>query len=113
MGLERLKKELLQSAREFYYRHICATYPIYRQLNIANGIEGGIEEMKTFISSARDEEHALESVITSLADCTIKSEFVASAFASNNDMHAFIVSKLPGLTTETQKLAVAVALQTI
>jgi len=108
MELATLKSSLKATARAWYHEMICAEYPIYKQINLSNGLEEGLADMKTYVGGKQTEEHALETAIDALTVTDVYDDFSTD---SDANMKAFVASKMATLTTDDQKICIAIGLQ--
>lgn len=110
MTLSELKSKLIMSVKMYYSKRIYQSYPIWKQTNIVRLGGSDLATMSSFIDGKKAEIDTLELDINTLADTLIKDNFTTGSDAS---MCSYVASFLPNLTTDEQKLSVAVAIQSI
>jgi hypothetical protein len=107
MTLSELKEILKTSAHGFYKQTIYSNYPLETQLNVANGIETEAD-MVSYISGKKTEYSNLIDSIDSLSTTGIYDNFTTDTDAN---MKIYVAGIMTDLTTDDQKICVAVGLQ--
>ena len=109
MTLQDLKDGLKIQAHGYYKHLIYSQYDTETQLNVANGIETEAD-MATYISGKKVEYAALGVAIDALADTAIYDNFTTD---TDSNMKAYVAGIMTTLTTDDQKVCVAVGLQNV
>lgn len=110
MTIADFRAALLVQCKRIYQNAIYAVYAPHTQVNIVAGIEGDLAAFRKYIAGQQAEFSELKTAIANLKDTAIHEKFAPQ---SDERMLAYIGDFLPSLTTDAQKMAIIVALQSV
>lgn len=110
MTLDELKSQLINKCKTYYQEDIYGVYPNHTQHNIMAGLESGLDEMKTYITTSKNEFTVLKDAINALNTTDLLTNFHTD---SDANMMTYVYGYLSSLTTDRQKMAIIIGLQGI
>lgn len=108
MLLTNLKQRLGQLLKQQLKLKLADQYDAQDMVSIIAGIEGDITALKNELQQVKQTKQILQDAVQALSDTSLLDEFHTD---SDANMIAFVASKMPGLTTDEQRLWVVIALQ--
>lgn len=110
MDLAQKKEKMIAACKARYQNKMMRAYPLDRRVNIAIGVEQGLDEMKDFLIQHMAECDAVVAAIESIKDENFIEDFRTD---SDENMAKYVATKVKGLGNDDLKLAVASAIQAV